>query len=212
VEHALAQLLLKFTYLAIWGVLSAAGLGVPISEDLTLLLAGGLAARGVTSFWPTMLSGYFGVLLGDVLIHRWGSRLGPLAYERKLVRRHLSPERQQKLRDHFARHGFLTIVVGRHTPMLRAPVFFLAGASRVPVWKFLLADALSAAITVPAVLLLGYYFGEHLDDVRRHIHQVQWVIAGVVVVGAAAWWLWRRRRPKSAAPLAPPGGEGTSRT
>ena len=47
-EHALASFLAKFTYLAIVGVLSAAGLGVPISEDLTLLLGGGLAAQGVT--------------------------------------------------------------------------------------------------------------------------------------------------------------------
>jgi membrane protein DedA with SNARE-associated domain len=72
-EHALAQFLSKFTYLAIWGVLTAAGLGAPVSEDLTLLLAGGLAAQGVTAFWPTLFSGYFGVLLGDLLIHHWGS-------------------------------------------------------------------------------------------------------------------------------------------
>jgi LPXTG-motif cell wall-anchored protein len=209
VEHALAQFLSKFTYVAIWGVLSAAGLGAPISEDLTLLLAGGLAARGVTSFVPTLLSGYFGVLLGDLLIHHWGQRMGPVAWQSKRVQKHLTPERQEKLRGHFARHGFLTIVVGRHTPMLRAPIFFLAGASKVPVWKFALADAVSAAITVPAVVTLGYYFGEHLDDVRKHIHQVELVIAGVVVIGLLSWWIWRRRKK---VPLAPPGGEGPSRT
>jgi LPXTG-motif cell wall-anchored protein len=194
VEHALAEFLSKFTYLAIWGVLSAAGLGAPISEDLTLLLAGGLAARGVTRFVPTLLSGYFGVLLGDVLIHTWGKRMGPLAYQAKLVQKRFSPERQEWLRGHYARHGFLTVVVGRHTPMLRAPVFFLAGASQVPLWKFLLADALSAAVTVPAVVTLGFYFGEHLDDVRRHIHEVEYVILGVVLVGLAGWLWWRRRR------------------
>ena len=193
-EHALASFLAKFTYLAIVVVLSAAGLGVPISEDLTLLLGGGLAAQGVTMYWPTLASGYFGVLLGDCLIHHWGWRMGPAAYGHKLVRKHLSPERQEKLRQHFARHGFLTIVVGRHTPILRAPVFFLSGASRVPFWKFLLADAVSAAITVPIVVTLGYYFGEHLDDIRAIIHRVQYVILGVVALGLAAWLLWRRRK------------------
>lgn len=192
-EHALAHLLSKFTYLAIWGLLSAAGLGVPISEDLTLLLAGGLAAHGVTSFVPTLLSGYFGVLLGDALIHHWGERIGPAAWEAKRVRKHLTPERQQKLREHFARHGFLTIVVGRHTPLLRAPIFFLAGASRVPRWKFLLADAVSAAITVPAVVTLGYFFAAHLDDVRRHIHEVEWIVAGLVVVGLIVYYLKKRK-------------------
>ena len=93
---------------------------------------------------------------------------------------------------HYARHGFLTVVVGRHTPMLRAPIFFLAGASRVPLWKFLLADALSAAVTVPIVVYLGLKGGEHLDDVRRHIHEVQWILGGAVVVLVAAWLVWRR--------------------
>jgi membrane protein DedA with SNARE-associated domain len=194
VEHALAGLLSRFTYLAIVAVLSAAGLGVPISEDLTLLLSGGLAAQGVTAYLPTLAAGYFGVLFGDCLIHHWGHRMGPAAYNAKRVQKVLSPERQEKLRAHFAKHAFWTIVVGRHTPVLRAPVFFLAGASKVPLWEFLLADAFSAAITVPIVVTLGFYFGEHLDDIRAIIHRVQWVIAGVLTAGLLFWFWWRRRR------------------
>lgn len=191
----LAGLLDKFTYLAIVVVLSAAGLGVPISEDLTLLLGGGLASRGITSFVPTLAAGYFGVLFGDALIHQWGQRMGPRAYAAPLVQRALSPERQQKLREHFAKHAFLTIVVGRHTPFLRAPIFFLAGASGMKLLPFLIADALSAAVTVPIVVTLGYYFGQHLDAVRARMHQVQWVIGFAVAVGAG-YWLWRRARRK----------------
>lgn len=192
-EHAVAHLLQNFTYLAVVLILSAAGLGVPISEDLTLLLAGALAARGITSFWPTLAAGYFGVILGDTLIHGWGKRLGPAAYSTKRVQKALSLERQEKLRHHYAKHGFWTVVVGRHTPILRAPIFFLAGASGVPRLKFVLADAVSAAVTVPVVTALGYYFGEHLDEVRHKIHQVQWVLGGAVVLALFGWWLFRRR-------------------
>ena len=193
-EHALSAFLSRFTYVAIWGALAAAGLGAPISEDLVLLIAGGLAAEEVTAFWPSLFSGYLGVLLGDVLIHHWGYRMGPAAYRHRMVQRVLSPQKQEKLREHFARHGFWTVVVGRHTPMLRAPTFFLAGASRVPILKFVLADALSAAITVPIVFLLGYYFGEHLEDVRQLMHKVQYVILAVVVLAVAGWFYWRWRK------------------
>ena len=192
-EHVLSQFLSDFTYVAIVAVLMAAGLGLPISEDLTLLLGGGLAARGITDFWPTLGCGYFGVLLGDVLIHHWGLRLGPAAYRHRMVVKHLSLERQEKLRMHYAKHGFLTVVVGRHTPMLRAPIFFLAGASRVPLWKFLLADAISAAVTVPIVVWLGFKFGEHLDDIRALLHRVQWSFAVAVALVVALIWLLRRR-------------------
>jgi len=193
VEHALSQFLSDFTYVAMIAVLIGAGLGLPISEDLTLLLGGGLAARGITNFWPTLGCGYFGVLLGDILIHHWGLRMGPAAYRHRMVVKHLSLERQERLRVHYAKHGFLTVVVGRHTPMLRAPIFFLAGASRVPLWKFLLADALSAAVTVPIVVYLGLKGGEHLDDIRALLHRVQWGLAAAVALVVALIWLLRRR-------------------
>src|SRR2546430_2513625 len=102
-------------------LLTAAGLGVPISEDLTLLLAGALAGQQVTRLWPTLIAGYLGVVLGDLLIYQWGKRLGPAAYQHPRVRKHLSPDRQEKLRAHFRKHGFLTVVVGRHTPQFPAP-------------------------------------------------------------------------------------------
>jgi membrane protein DedA with SNARE-associated domain len=193
VEHALAEFLAKYTYLAMVALLAAAGLGIPVSEDLTLLLAGALAGSGVTRFWPTLAGGYLGVLLGDLLIFHWGRRLGPAAYNHPRVRKHVSPERQEKLRSHFQRHGLLTVVVGRHTPVLRAPIFFLAGASGVPLWKFLVGDGLSAAFTVPLVVSLGYYFGDHLDDIRRKLHGFELAAAAVILVAAGLWWWFRRR-------------------
>jgi len=193
VEHALAEFLAKYTYPAMLVLLAAAGVGVPISEDLTLLLAGALAGDGVTRFWPTLIAGYLGVLLGDVLIHHWGAKLGPAAYQHPRVSKHLSAKRRERLRAHFQKHGFLTVVVGRHTPVLRAPVFFLAGASGVPLWKFLLADGLSAAVTVPIVVSLGYYFGDHLQDVRRMLHGIEWAVGAVILLAVGILWLVRRR-------------------
>jgi membrane protein DedA with SNARE-associated domain len=133
------------------------------------------------------------VVLGDLLIYHWGSRLGPAAYNHRRIQKHLSPDRQQKLRSHFARHGFLTVVVGWHTPMLRAPIFFLAGASGVPPWKFALADYLAAAVTVPVVVTLGFYFGDRLDHIRKWIQEVEWAVAAVALLLLGAWWLVRRR-------------------
>jgi len=208
VEHTLAELLQRYTYPAVLLLLSAAGLGVPISEDLVLLLAGALASQGVTRYLPTLLAGYFGVIFGDALIYHWGKKLGPKAYEHRLVRKVVSPERATRLRTHFARHGFWTVVVGRHTPGLRAPIFFLSGASGVSFRTFLLADMLSAAVTVPVVVTLGYFFGEHLDDIRRLLHRAHWAIAAVALVGVGVWWFLRRRRRERQAA----GGERGPRT
>jgi membrane protein DedA with SNARE-associated domain len=205
VERVLASLLGRFTYVAILAVLTAAGLGAPISEDLVLLLSGALASgalagRGITDFLPTLVVAYGGVIFGDLLIHQWGKRLGPRAYEHRIVRKVLSVERQEKLRSHFARHGGLTVIVGRHMPGLRAPIFFLSGSSGVGFWKFLFCDAVSAAVTVPIVVALGYYFGEHLDYVRSRMHQVQYLaLAAALLLLAGYLYLRRRRRSRGPA-------------
>src|SRR2546428_2496385 len=83
-------------------LLVSAGLGLPVSEDLTLLLAGALAGAGGTRFWPTIAGGYLGVLLGDLLIYHWGARLGPRAYNPPRVRKHLSPQRPGEPRAPFS--------------------------------------------------------------------------------------------------------------
>src|SRR5207237_8642037 len=94
-----------FTYLAMVVLLGAAGMGVPISQDLVLLLGGLLASRGLTGLVPTMIAGYLGALLGDTLMHRWGTKLGPKAYQHAMVRKLLPPEKQERLRRHFKEHG-----------------------------------------------------------------------------------------------------------
>ena len=134
------------------------------------------------------------LLLGDTLMHRWGKKLGPKAWKQPWVRKVLPPERQEKLRRHFARHGAATIIVGRHTPLVRAAIFFLSGASGVPRWKVLLADAFSAALTVPLWVWLGFKFGEQLPELRKKIHNVEWVVAAAAVLAALIFWMLRHKR------------------
>jgi membrane protein DedA with SNARE-associated domain len=196
VRGILYSLLSQFTYLAMVLLLGAAGMGLPVSQDLVLLLGGLLASRGVTDFWPTLAAGYGGALLGDLLMHRWGKRLGPAAYEQPWVRKVLPLERQERLRAHFARHGAATIFVARHAPLVRAATFFLSGASGVPRWKVLLADAVSALLTVPLWVWLGFRFGEQLPWLLKRIHRVQWALAAAALVAVALWiWLRRQSRP-----------------
>jgi membrane protein DedA with SNARE-associated domain len=80
---------------------------------------------------------------------------------------------------------------------LRAPIFFLAGASGVPLWKFLIADALSAVVTVPFVTTLGYKFAEHLPEIRARLHHLQWLAGGAVVVAVLIWLGVRHLRARA---------------
>ncbi|HEX9507325.1 MAG TPA: VTT domain-containing protein, partial [Myxococcales bacterium] len=120
------SLLYRFTYIGMFGLLIAAGLGLPFPEDLTLLTAGFLARKGVTSLWPTLVVGYVGVVIGDLLIFRLGRRLKEGVYTHPRLGKLLTPKRRQWIENHFRKRGILTVVIARHCAGLRAPTFLVA--------------------------------------------------------------------------------------
>ncbi len=185
--------LAHFGYLALFAVLLAAGVGVPFPEEVTQLTAGVLAHRGVLDLRATVVVVWAGILAGDLLLFELARRHGPRVLSSRLVGRVLTPARRQRLEAHFARHAFLTIAVARHAGAVRAAAFALAGASGVPLRTFLLADGLSALVSVPVVVGLGYLFSHHLAGVEHGFRIVEGILALALVAGVILWVRARRR-------------------
>ena len=191
------SILFRFTYVGLFALLIAAGLGIPFPEDITLMTGGYLARQGVTSLWPTLVVGCVGVVIGDLLIFRVGRRLKQGVYTHPRLGKLLTPKRRQWIEEHFRKRGILTVVIARHAAGLRAPTFLIAGTSDMPTWKFLLADAFSSIITVPAVTYLGYLFADNLEKVSHQIHRIDlWALGVLLLMGLAVfiYRLLQRRR------------------
>ena len=166
----------------LFGGLVMTGLGVPLPEDILLLLAGSLSHRSSLSPLLVVPVCMLGVLLGDLLLFTSARRLGESALERPLFRRLLPPEVRQRVEALMSKRGPVIIFVARHIAGLRAPVFALAGMHRMPLGRFLLWDALGMLISVPVTVSLGYFFSQHLDRVRAGMASVEhWVLGGVVL-------------------------------
>ncbi len=193
----LTRLVLHFGYVAITGLLLAGGMGAPVPEELIQLTAGYLARRGLLLFLPALVAAYAGIVGGDFLFFNVARRHGPRLLASRKVRRVLTPSRQAMLERHFARHAFLTIVVARHTSGFRLAAYALAAVSGVRPRTFLLADGLSALLSVPLVVTLGYLFAARIEEVRKRVHEVELAIAiaaVVIAVGVVAVKWWRGRR------------------
>jgi membrane protein DedA with SNARE-associated domain len=203
-------LLARFGYLAIVAALVAAGLGVPIPEELTQLTAGVLAHRGILSPLLAIAAAWLGIVLGDALLFEVARRHGPRALETRLGRRALGDRRREALRRHFARHAFVTIAVARHLSGLRLAVFALAATEGVSRRTFVLADGLSALVSVPLVVGVGWLFSRHVLGIERGLHRVDAALLGGAVAVAVAVWTARRVRARRSPPgegaRAAPGG------
>ena len=208
------NLLAKFSYLAVFGLLVAGGIGIPVPEEVVQLGAGFLARQGTMALWPALVVTAGGILVGDFLLFRLGRSHGARVMASKHLKRFFTPERRAWVERHFENHDFLTVMVARIVSPFRLPVFASAGALGVRTRTFLLADGLAALVSVPLVFGLGYLFASHLAEVKRSLHEAEAVGAMLLVGLGGAWSAVRRkrgarlvllRRPFVAALSGPPG-------
>jgi membrane protein DedA with SNARE-associated domain len=186
-DAILEHLSVHHTYLGIFGLLMAGGLGVPIPEELPVLAAGVLSREGYAVWWLALPVCMVGVLSGDLILywvgHHWGERV--LSW--RPVRWVLSIERERRLKAAYCRHAVKTVVIARHVIGLRAAAFLTAGIAHVPFWKFLATDAAAAFLGLPLSFGLAYFFTDQIEGIITDVHRVErWaMLAGLLAVIAA---------------------------
>lgn len=167
------------------------GFGLPIPEDLPVLLAGIVASKGAVSLTSIFAVCYIGVIVADLMIYAIGYKLGPrlVSYGTKSpFLPSITAERVEKIRVKLNKHQFLCIFLGRHLFPLRTVTFLSAGALRIPFSEFLISDAIAAFISITLMLGLGYLLGENitpetLKDLEKDLNFYA-IALTVVVIGA----------------------------
>ncbi|QRN92857.1 DedA family protein [Archangium violaceum] len=182
-------------YAAVFGVLVACGLGVPLPEDISLILGGFLAHKGAASLPAMMLIGFAGILVGDSLIFMAGRRLGsqvgrsPTGFFARVV----TPEKRARVEGMFALHGQKIVMIARFLPGVRAVTYFTAGSAGMSYWRFIFWDGLAALLSAPFFVWLGFHFGDKLDYGIELLKDGQMVVLGGLVVVGLVFFLWRKR-------------------
>lgn len=193
-------LISKGSLALIFAVLVAAGLGVPIPEDIPLVASGVLAHQGTAPLWAVGLVCAVGVLLGDTIIFLTARRLGPRALEKKFFQRLLPPARQERARLLFARWGGLVIFGARHVAGLRAPTFAFAGMHGMQLRRFLFWDFLGLCVSAPWMIGIGYWFSGNHEKIEQWVGGVRNLVILIIAIVAVAvgakvaWTRWRARR------------------
>ena len=167
---------------AIFVALLLAPFGFPVPEDVSLLLLGVLVAHEGTPYGVAFLVAYFGVLIGDTAVWALGRRIGlqPTGW----ITRFTGRKRIEWIERFYARYGAGAIVFCRQVPGLRFPGFFFAGATDVPLFRFVAFDGAAALITANLYLLVGGAFAEDLTPIIDWIDRFR-VAAGLIMAAVA---------------------------
>ncbi|MDD5244683.1 MAG: DedA family protein [Syntrophorhabdaceae bacterium] len=185
-----------FTYIGIFCLLILGGMGFPFPEDGVLIASGLLIAHGVVKLAPALMVIYPALLIADFILYSIGRKYGRMVVEHKRFSRIVSPAVLSRLEEKFKRWGALTVFLGRHFVGFRAPIFIISGVMRISRIKFLIADGLSAIITISITLGLGYLGGNSLMILKKDITRVDYILILALVILVAGWIILRYFRDR----------------
>ena len=148
-------------------MLVAAGIGIPIPEELPVIGAGIWVASSpeLGPFrWLILPVCIVGVVISDVLLYGIGRLWGPRLLDRPWVARLVPPDKRATIEENFNHYGVKMLLFIRWVPGIRSPMFITAGIMRVPLPRFILADGLAAIIGHSLLFFLAYWFGDQFRD------------------------------------------------
>lgn len=195
----LSALLEHGSLLLVMLALIVAGFGVPVPEDIMLVAAGVLVARGECTFVEALVACTIGVFIGDTSIFLLSRKYGHRLLDKRPFRWVFTEARRQRTLELFQRHGHVIVFMGRHMAGLRMPIFAMSGIYGVKLRTFWLYDGLGLLVSAPAVIGIGYYFAKNLDRIIFYLQRVEVLLVLFVVSIGVAYWLVKRKKRQRAA-------------
>ncbi len=176
------ELIQHLPYLGLFTILFISGFGVPIPEDIPLVLGGYYCAKGDARIEIMLPVGLISIIGADFLVYLMGRRFGHIVPNLPVIGRYFNEARLARAAEAFHQHGAKIIFFARFLPGLRTPIYFTAGSFKLPAWKMLSMDGAAALLSVPLLMLLPYYYADHIDKVWVWIHQGQMTVLATVVI------------------------------
>jgi membrane protein DedA with SNARE-associated domain len=190
----LATLFNPSSYFGIVLFLVLTGCGMPIPEEVAIVLAGVLSAEEKLYWGWALLACLVGAILGDSMMYLIGRQFGATkltAHPR--FAKLLGAEREKRFEDAIERHALKVMLAARFMVGVRGPVYLAAGAIRMPYRKFIMLDLVCASIVVSIVFGLSYLFGQGVLVWIRDAEKTFTIAVVLVSVIAAIYLYWNRK-------------------
>jgi len=175
----LTELIVHYGPLAVFVILFAeSSLIFFLPGDSLLFVAGILAAQHLIGFWPTILFGLVGAVLGNNFGYFIGKKFGPPLFS--LNRWYLfKREHIDKVQKYYERYGPLTVVLARFIPGIRTLAPIAAGIGSMNYTTFFIYNVGGAATWLVLIMATGFTLGRTIPNIDHYILPI---IGAVIVV------------------------------
>jgi len=171
--------------------------GFPVPAYPTLIVTGALAARSPYSIPGLLATAVLASVIADIGWYVIGRRLGGRVL-RTLCRISLSPDScVRQTESIFTRWGARSLTVAKFVTGFASVATAMAGIIRLSPWRFLVFDAIGAALWSGVAIALGYLFRDAVNEVLDVLSAMGryglMVIVAAFVIYVTVKWVQRQR-------------------
>ena len=188
----IGHLIASYGYWAVFLLVGAESLGIPLPGETALITASIYAAHTHRlSPWLIFAVAAAGAIIGDNIGYWIGDKGGYRLARRYGPKVRLDERKLKIARYLFDRHGGKVVFFGRFVSILRTYAAFLAGTSKMRWRWFVVANAVGGILWAGIYTLAAYLAGTALRQVSGTI---DWALAGAAVVAIVAALVLVRRQ------------------
>ena len=186
-----------WTYLAVPALAfleTGAFVGLLVPGETAVVVGGVVAERGDVALPALIALVWLGAVGGDLVSFALGRRLGRPFLDDHGARLRIRPEHVDRVDRFFARYGGRAVLVGRFVGILRALTPFVAGASRLPLRRFLPYSVVGALAWAATFTVVGYAFASSFESAGETAARI--ALGGAVLAAVALVLGARLRRAR----------------
>ncbi len=199
----LLELLTTYGLPALFVAMMLAAAGMPFPSSLTLIAMGSFVAQGELDFWPVILAGAGGAVVGDQIGYAFG-RYGGRPLLAAVTRRIGGADKVERAEAYSRKWAGWGVFLSRWLIGPLGPWINVTSGLTGYAWRrFLLIDIAGELVWLLLYVSLGRAFSDQVQTIASLLGNLSWMIVGVVVAALLGWKLFGRARSGDGA--TPPG-------
>ena len=158
----------------------------PIPSELIMPLGGFYVAQGQLDFFPVVIAGLTGTVVGALPWYGVGKLVNEERIEKWLQKNGrwigISPMELSRSRTWFNRYGVSLVFWGRLVPGIRTLISVPAGVELMPITPFLIWTSAGSLIWTLFLTITGFYLGENYSNIEIWISPFSSVFKIIIVL------------------------------
>ncbi len=158
----------------------------PIPSELIMPLGGFYVYQGQLDFFPVVLAGLLGTVIGALPWYGIGRLVNEERLEKWLEKNGrwigINPQELSRSRKWFNKYGVSLVFWGRLVPGIRTLISVPAGVELMPITPFLIWTSAGSLIWTLFLTITGFYLGDSYRNIEKWISPFSSIFKIIIII------------------------------